>query len=294
MLSYFSYPNLETQIIQDAAFTLEMRQSMYREAEMFFQKNLWGSSLNDLLVSRQSYVNATLAPIYGMPFPPPGAVLDANAFALVELPPNRTGLLTQPGFLANRSRPNETSVVGRGLLVKDSLLCTKTPEPSGMVLTQIDEISAKYKDASQRELANVRATTMPCNSCHSSFDAYGLALDTYDVIGRYRDKDHEGRPIDASVTLPLQAGGGTARDIVEVAQKLADSGAFAKCMGRNLVNYALADVSAGVAEINGCAAAQVEATFQSSSDKSFRGLVKAVATSAIFSTRSKGSEGVAP
>jgi hypothetical protein len=288
MMSYFAYPNLESQIIQDDAFTGMMRQSMYREAELFLTNTLWsGSLLNDLLVSRKGYVNATLAPIYGVTFPPPGATLDAEMFAQIELPANRTGLLTQAGFLANRSRPDETSVVGRGLLIKNAFLCTETPPPPENISDAIEMINAASEHATQREMAQVRGSTPPCNGCHLTFDAYGLALDTFDVLGRYRTVDHEGRPIDPSVELPVQVGGGTAKDIVEVAQKVAASGAFAKCMGQNLVNYALADVSAGAATIDSCAVARVAQIFEGT-DKTFPALIKSVATSTAFANRSKG------
>lgn len=292
LMSYFSYPNLETQVIQDDAFTGTMRGSMYKEAELFLQNTLWGPPLSELLVSRKGYVNATLAPIYGIAqFPPAGATLDANMFAQIDLPANRTGLLTQAGFLANRSRPDETSVVGRGLLIKAALLCTETPPPPDNIADAIKMVTMVNANASQRELAAIRGGMAPCNGCHLTFDAYGLALDTFDVLGRFRDKDSQGRPIDPSVTLPDQVGGGTAKDIVEVAQKLAGNGAFAKCMGRNLVNYAYADVSAGAAEIDSCAAEKIATAF-AATDQSFPSLVKAVATSQAFIGRAKGSQGV--
>jgi Protein of unknown function (DUF1592)/Protein of unknown function (DUF1588)/Protein of unknown function (DUF1595) len=288
MISYLSYPNLESQIIQDDAFTGDMRRSMFREAELFLNATLWNGKLNDMLTSRKGYVNALLAPIYGITaFPPPGATVDAEGFAHVDLPANRTGLLTQAGFLANRSRPDETSVVGRGLLIKNAFLCTETPLPPDSIAEAIEMVTMVNANASQRELANIRGTMAPCNGCHLTFDAYGLALDTFDVLGRYRDKDHEGRPIDPSVELPVQVGGGLAKDIVEVGQKLADSGAFGKCMSQNLINYALADVSAGAATINSCAVARVAQIF-GTTDGSFPSLIKSVAVSTAFGSRTKG------
>jgi hypothetical protein len=293
MISYFSYPNLETQIIQDAAFTGEMRQSMFHEAGLFLEHALWGGGkLSELLVSRKGFVNATLAPLYGIQFPPPGVTLGADMFAQVDLPPERTGMLTQAGFLANRSRPNGTSVVGRGLLVKGAFLCTETPPPPAAIGAEIDRIAAENPDATERKLSEIRGTTSPCNTCHASFDAYGLALDTFDVLGRYRATDAKGRPIDPAVTLPQQIGGATAKDIVEVGKILAENGSFATCMGKNLVNYAYADVSSGAADIQGCAAEKIGQAF-AGSDQSFSSLVKAVATSVAFGNRSKGLEGVA-
>lgn len=291
MFSYFSYPNLENVVIQDADFVGAMRSAMYHEASLFLKNNLWGPQLNELILSRKGYINATLAPIYGLTFPA-GGTPDADGFAQIELPANRTGLLAQAGFLANRSRPDGTSVVGRGLLIKGALLCTETPSPPEGVTEKIEMINAANPNASEREMAEIRATTNPCNTCHASFDAYGLALDTFDVLGRYREKDAAGRTIDPAVTLPVEVGGGTAANIVEVANKLASSGAFAKCMGMNLINYALADVSSGAANISSCAADEVAKTFSASPDQSFSSLVKSVAVSAAFSSRSKGSEGV--
>jgi hypothetical protein len=293
MISYFSYPNLENQIIQDDAFTGDMRKSMFHEAELFLQNALWSGKLSELLVSRKGYINATLAPLYGIQqFPPAGATLDADMFAQVDLPADRTGMLTQAGFLANRSRPNNTSVVARGLLIKAAFLCTDTPPPPEAIGAEIDRIAAENKEATERKLSEIRTTTSPCNGCHASFDAYGLALDTFDVLGRFRAVDAKGRAIDPSVTLPASIGGKTAKDIVEVGQVLAENGAFAQCMGKNLVNYSFADVSSGSAEMEGCAAEKIGKAF-ASSDQSFSALVKAVATSVAFGNRAKGREGVA-
>jgi hypothetical protein len=121
------------------------------------------------------------------------------------------------------------------------------------------------------------------------FDPYGLALENYDLIGRFRTVDEEGRPIDPSVTLPLEIGGGDAVNMVQVAQSIADTGAFAKCMGRNLINYALADNSAGSAEINSCSTRAVADAYAGATDATFSGLVRAVAASTTFANRSKGA-----
>lgn len=289
MMSYFAYPNLENQIIQDDAFTGQMRQSMYREAELFLERALWSEPLSALLVSRKGYVDATLAPLYELSaFPPPGATPYVDSFYEVDLPENRTGLLTQAGFLANRSRPDHTSVVGRGLLIKNAFLCTETPLPDEAITDIINQLLVNNPDATERELADIRAGTPGCATCHDSFDPYGLALDTYDVLGRYREVDDHGRPIDPSVTLPDEIGGGSAENIVQVAQQLAVSGAFAKCMGQNLVNYALADVSAGAATIDSCATERVAEAI-AASDGTFPGLIRAVTTSAVFSQRLEGN-----
>lgn len=290
MMSYFSYQDLEPLVIDDPIFTNGLRNSMYREGDLFLQNVLWGGGkLSELLLARKTMVNASLASIYGIsPFPAAGVMLDADGFGLADLPANRSGIMTQAGFLTTRSRPDGTSVVGRGILVKKAFLCTETPQPPDSLGEEIAKVETMLHDSTEREKADYRLKTSPCKGCHLGFDAYGLALDTYDIVGRYRSMDSQGRAIDASVTLPVEIGGGMATGAVEMAQKLAESGAFAKCMGVNLVNYAFADVSAGAVTLDSCAAEEVAKTF-ASTDQTFSSLVKSVATSAAFINRSKGA-----
>lgn len=286
MLSYFNYQGLENIVIQDDDFTDGVRNSMYHEGELFLERTLWNGELNDLLLSKTSVVNEGLAEVYGIsPFPPPGAMVDADGFAEVTLPADRSGIVTMPGFLSTRSRPTETSVVGRGLLIKNAFLCTDTPPPPADLAETIEETASEQADQTSREQSLYRQETPPCSTCHASFDQYGLALENYDVIGRYRTMDDDGRPIDPSVVLPPQVGGGEAANMVEVALQIAETGAFAKCMGRNLINYALADTSAGAAEITGCAAQSVADAYEASGDPTFTSLVRAVAASRTFANR---------
>jgi hypothetical protein len=178
--------------------------------------------------------------------------------------------------------------VGRGLLIKNAFLCTDTPPPPDNLAEEIASISDEQEEQSEREKSEYRQTNAPCSTCHASFDPYGVALENYDLIGRFRTMDDAGRPIDSSVTLPAQIGGGSAVNMVEVARNIAETGAFAKCMGRNLINYALADTSAGSAEISSCSSQHVADAFDASPDQTFSALVKAVATSVTFAHRSQG------
>jgi hypothetical protein len=137
---------------------------------------------------------------------------------------------------------------------------------------------------SEREKATYRASNAPCLGCHPNFDPYGLSLENFDVIGRFRTMDAEGRPIDASVTLPAVAGGKPAASAVEMGKALADSGAFASCLGTKLMTYALAETG-----VNGrsCASKAVANAF-ANSDHTFSSLVRAVALSKALTQRSGG------
>ncbi|HVJ18181.1 MAG TPA: DUF1592 domain-containing protein [Polyangiaceae bacterium] len=291
MFAYFQLAGLGSVVIDPAKtpeFDDTLRYSMMREAELFINGALWNGPLADMLTSRRSTINASLATIYGIAFPPPGAVVDAEGYAPVELPENRGGLLMMPGFLTTKSRPDHASVVGRGLAVNAALLCAQNPIFPENLADAIAAVNAMQAGLSEREKANARATTNPCAGCHTSFDPYGIALENYDIIGRFRTMDPEGRPIDASVTLPPNAGGQSVPNAVEMAKTLAAGDAFATCMTKNLISFALAE---GGGDIESCATKTVAENF-AATDRTFSDLVKVIAASNVFQLRTAG--GTAP
>jgi hypothetical protein len=149
---------------------------------------------------------------------------------------------------------------------------------------QIKGLNAMQANLSERERATYRASNAPCVGCHPSFDPYGISLENFDVIGRFRTMDAEGRPIDASVTLPPIAGSRPAANAVEMGKALAETGAFASCVGTKLLTYALAET--GVTG-KSCASKAVYNKF-TQSDQSFAALVRAVALSKTLTQRSGG------
>jgi hypothetical protein len=264
-------------------FNAGVAASMYHETELFIKDVLWnGGKVSDLVTSRKSFIDKNLANIYGIPTPTTG--LDADGFGQVELPANRAGLLTMPSLLTSRSRPDHASVVGRGLLVNDAILCQQNPAFPEDLTAQIEAVNSMQTNLSEREKADYRGTTAPCSGCHRSFDPYGIALENYNLVGKFRTTDEQGRPIDASVTLPDTVGGGTATDAVAVGQALATSGAFSACVATKLLTYALAET--GV-KGDSCATKVVADSFKTS-DQSFSALVKAVAISKTLTHRSGG------
>jgi hypothetical protein len=282
MMSYLGYAALESVVIQDPAFTQELRASMFQEGRRFLRDKLWQGPLADLLLSRDTFVNAPLASIYGVsPFPAAGASPDELGFARVRLPEPRAGLLTQAAFLTYRSRPDGPSVVARGLSVKFLFIGTQNPPaPPGL---SADRVAPA--DASERELAEWRAGTTPCAECHRGFDAYGLALHPYDALGRYRQLDERNRPIDPWVTLPNEIGGGTAADVTEVAERLVEGGFFARCMTKSLLTYALGEATEYIAP-NNCAVTEgLPGT--DVRELSFSDAVRAAATSAALLRRAE-------
>jgi hypothetical protein len=233
------------------------------------------------VTTRKTFVNAKLAPLYGVTAP---TTLDADGFGAVDLPENRAGILTSLGFLTSRSRTDAQSVVGRGLSVNDAILCQQNPAFPDNLADAIKAVNMMQENLSERERADYRAKTAPCVGCHPSFDPFGISLENFDTIGRYRTMDDQGRPINAAVTLPASAGGTLSNNAVEMGQALANTGAFSACVATKLLTYALAET--GV-KGKSCATKAVAERFKKT-DLSFAALVREVAVSKTITQRSGG------
>jgi hypothetical protein len=210
---------------------------------------------------------------------------------------DRAGLLTLSPFLLSKARPDGTSVVGRGLAVNAALLCQDNPALPEPVPPDIEEGIAESMGLSSKAAAEKRKNTPLCAGCHAQFDGFGLVLEPYDSVGRFRTMDLMGNPIDATVTtttLPEAAGGATVTNAAETAQAILASGALNACRAMNFINFALADVTQGGAGApspqpppSSCAVKDVVDRFNST-DRSFTSLVREIAASDTLAIRKAG------
>jgi hypothetical protein len=112
-------------------------------------------------------------------------------FRRVTLPAPRRGVLTQGSVLLQTSVADRTSPVQRGKWVMQVMLGSPPPPPPPNV-PSLDE-SAKATSGGRvltvRERMEQHRANPACNSCHRVIDPLGLALENFDVTGRYRIKD---------------------------------------------------------------------------------------------------------
>ena len=296
MMSYLSLANLDTVVFDTTAisgiddFVSEAgRRSIKGETTRFLHQTMWGGSLADLLTSNRSWVDATLARLYGVSFPPPGAALDADGFAAVNLPNGRAGLLTQASFLMSHARPSWTSAVARGLLVRTLAVCAN-PVPAEPLLPDIRPPS---NGATAKQVAEARLANAACRPCHTEIDPYGIPLESFDVIGRYRTVDDQGRPIDTSTTLPPVSGGAAVADAPAMLRELAKGDRFAACMTQMFLIWAMADPSSDFARPDSCINRGVIQSLAGAGAPSppqahLSDVLRGVATSPAFRTRRTG------
>jgi hypothetical protein len=286
MLSLFRFWNVPTMVIDPAftpGFTDSVRPAIVHEGELFMDSVLFGDGpLSELLLSRVSFANDELATFYGIDGFPNGEAVDADGFALVTLPEQRSGLFTMPGFLFPMSRPgSEPSIVDRGNLVRALIAC------ESQVFEDITSDIVPPPDATEREKALIRMEHPDCRECHELMDPFGISLEEFDNVGRQRSVDLSDQPVDPSTRLPPNFGGIPVENAREMAAELAGSEVLAACMAKHLVTWVLADgqLEAAPRDRHACAVRDIERSFREAGDPSFRALVREVASSPTLTRR---------
>jgi hypothetical protein len=174
-----------------------LRGAMFEESVLFltdlFQHN---GSLLDLLAADHTFLNAALAEHYGIPG------VEGDGWRRVDgvRRYSRGGILGQATTLATQSGASRTSPILRGNWVSEVLLGEKLPRPPKDVPRLPDD--GGQLELTMRELTEKHTSDPRCATCHARIDAFGFALEGFDAIGRLREHDLGGRPIDTHVTAP--------------------------------------------------------------------------------------------
>lgn len=143
--------------------------------------------LTDLLDADYTFLNRKLADFYGLPSDGLG-----KEFERYQLTPdmNRRGILTHISVLTITSNPTRTSPVKRGHWVLENLLDTPPP-PAPPNVPSLDANRRSQHGLSVRERLEIHRENPSCASCHKLMDGIGFALENYDGVGRWREKDGE-------------------------------------------------------------------------------------------------------
>jgi hypothetical protein len=169
-----------------------LRGAMAEESVLFFTDLFQADRpVRSILDSDATFLNEELAKHYGIPN------VTGNHWRRVEgvRKHGRGGILGLSTTLATQSGASRTSPILRGNWVSEVLLGEKLPRPPKGV-PQLPDDEAATAGLTVRQLTEKHSSDPKCAVCHQRIDAYGFALEGYDPIGRRRDKDLAGRPID--------------------------------------------------------------------------------------------------
>jgi hypothetical protein len=148
--------------------------------------------LETMLASPVAYVDANLAPLYGLPVPA------TAGFQRVSLPAGeRVGLLTDVGVLTAHTFADGSAPIHRGKFIRERFLCVSPPAPPANLNVMPPDVPANMTN--REALAKHRAEPS-CASCHELMDPIGFAFEGYDGLGRFSATE-AGRPVDASGSI---------------------------------------------------------------------------------------------
>ena len=166
-----------------AKFSRETAIAMADEARQFVADLVWNDrNFMEAFTASYGFVNADLAAIYGVPAP-------EQEFARVAFPPEseRAGLLGQALFLALSAKPDDTSLTGRGLFVREQFLCQHVPPPPAGVNTNLAP-STEAHPQTNRDRMGEHVANQFCATCHNLIDPIGFGFEKFDAVGARRDK----------------------------------------------------------------------------------------------------------
>ena len=228
-----------------------LAESAQQETQMFFTELLRGDlPARNLVASDFAMLNERLAAHYGLP------PVEGVGLRRVSLPADspRGGLMTQASVLKVTANGTTTSPVLRGAWIMERILGKAPPPPPPNVpAVEPDTRGA----ATIRQQLDKHRSMETCAACHAKIDPAGFALESFDVMGGWRDHYralsesepepgighngqkfafHQALPVDASGQLP---GGGKFSDIRELKQLLLkDEPQIARNLAQQLTVFA--------------------------------------------------------
>jgi Protein of unknown function (DUF1592)/Protein of unknown function (DUF1588)/Protein of unknown function (DUF1587)/Protein of unknown function (DUF1595)/Protein of unknown function (DUF1585) len=248
-----------TPVVANAAMN-----EMYMYFEEFLRKDRpW----TEFLKADINFVNTASAPLYGM------TSTSMNLVPVMNTTDNRAGFMGLAGFLTLSSMDRRTSPTLRGKWVLGNLLCQEAPPPPKDV-PKLDVGGKDLDNGNVRDILTAHRVRPDCAGCHAIFDPFGLALENFDAVGRFRDKYGDGSAIDATATLngvPFQG-------ISGAADAVTNDPAFKTCFAHKLFTYGLGRSPAGD---DAAWVAQIEKQWEQG-DLTIKRLISGVAGSVPF------------
>jgi hypothetical protein len=168
----------------DREFNAAMRENFETEARLFLASVLLENrNVTDLLTANYTFVNDNLARQYGIP-----GVLGPQFRQVTLSDENRWGILGKGAFELRTSYADRTSPVLRGEYVLDRLMGSPPHPPPPNAVTDLSFHEGQPPTTVRQRLEAHRANPT-CRACHGLIDPLGLALENFDLTGRWRTAD---------------------------------------------------------------------------------------------------------
>jgi hypothetical protein len=247
-------------------------QDLFRQETESFAALVWkdDAKLDTLLAAPFTSLNGPLASFYGV------KGVTGDAFRKVDLDPaQRAGVLTHASILAEKSGPDQSSPILRGVFVREQMFCQPLPLPPASVDAKPPDLNPNM---TTKERFAAHRTDPSCNSCHRLIDAVGFGLEKYDATGAYRTTEN-GKTIDAAGELIGTDIDGAFDGAIELSKKLVASKQVETCMAANWFTYGFGREAGPV---DACTTETLASTFASTGGDLRQLLLAMVQTDAFF------------
>jgi hypothetical protein len=207
------------------------------EADQLFFDRIFssGQGLRAVLTSTLAFVSSASAGFYGVS-------ASGQGLTEVALGPERPGILTRLGFLAQNATLNQPDPIHRGVDVLNRLMCADLVPPDGT----IPELPQIMPGQTNRQRVEAHTEVGSCAGCHASLiNPIGFAFENFDAMGQIRNMDN-GNPIDTTGEVELPDGLHAFNGASELLSVLANAPGVHGCYSKHLAEYTLArDMASG-------------------------------------------------
>ncbi|MDZ7778903.1 MAG: DUF1592 domain-containing protein [Gemmatimonadota bacterium] len=166
----------------------QLADAMLEETQRFFTHLVREDrSMFELYTADYTFVNERLARHYDIPG------VTGDDFRKVQYPYDyRRGILGHGSILTLTSHAGRTSPVLRGKWIMEVVMGTPPPPPPPGVppLDETSDEASEGRMLTTKERMEMHRANPTCNACHRFIDPLGLALDSYDMTGKWRIKEN--------------------------------------------------------------------------------------------------------
>jgi Protein of unknown function (DUF1592)/Protein of unknown function (DUF1588)/Protein of unknown function (DUF1595)/Protein of unknown function (DUF1585)/Protein of unknown function (DUF1587) len=219
------YPKFNQSIAEGAR-----EQMLLRTVDLLVRKQ---GDYRDLFTSNETFINRPLASVYNVAYP------SKAAWTTYTFPneSERSGILTDVGFLSLHAHPGTSSPTRRGIKALEIFVCQATPQPPANV--DFSKVQDSTKGTVRGRLLD-HMENEGCSGCHRRTDPLGLALEHFDGLGQLRTTEN-GMPIDVTAEI---------KDVkIEGAQGVGDylrnDPRVPACLVRNVYSYGVGQKTFG-------------------------------------------------
>jgi hypothetical protein len=214
-------------------FTADMVPMLTESTARFFDSVVFDSqgTFQDLLLLPKAFVNAKLAPLYGLP-----AANFGTDMTLTDVDAGRPGVFTQVGFLAVNSAFARTSPILRGAFIQKEVLCTQFGAPPD----NAQSAPVPTSGATNRENMDAMTAAPDCRGCHHSYiNPTGFALEAFDPVGAWQTEELDtGAAINTNAVVLIGEREVSVTGPSDLMTAIANSPEAQRCYAKKWVQYA--------------------------------------------------------